>query len=144
MDACLSGLGFFLERSLEGFQCVVPQDSPKGTIFYFEALAVVSVVDAATRLTPVPSKLLVFSDNTNTVDMFHSLRTLPPYNDLLKFTITLLIRYSISLRVVHISGVDNVVADSLSRFENARATAECPGLSISPFQPPRVALGLAL
>jgi hypothetical protein len=143
-DACLSGMGFFLEQSRKGFQCGIPHDSPKDTIFYFEALAVVSVVDAATRSNPIPKKLLVFSDNTNTVDMFNSLRTLPHYNDLLKYTISLLIKHDISLRVAHVSGVDNVVADALSRFENTKATAECPGLLISHFQPPRVSLGLVL
>jgi hypothetical protein len=143
-DACLSGLGFFFERSQEGFQCIVPQDPPKNTIFYFEALAVVSAVDAATRLRPVPTRLLIFSDNTNTVDMFHSLRALPPYNNLLKFTVSLLLEYKIALRVAHIAGVDNVVADSLSRFENTRAIAQCPDIKISCFQPPRAAMGLAL
>ena len=140
-DACLSGLGFFFERSKEGFQCLVPDQAPKDSIFYFKALAVVSVVDAVTRLADVPSKLLTYSDNTNTVDIFHSLRSLPAYNELLKFTISLLIKHGISLRVVHVSGIDNSVADSLSRFENTRAIAECPGLSISSFQPPCVALG---
>ena len=103
-----------------------------------------SVVDAVTRLAVVPSRLLVYSDNTNTVDIFHSLRSLPAYNNLLKFTISLLIKHDISLRVVHVHGVDNSVADSLSRFENTKAIAECPGLSISSFQPPRVVLGLEL
>ena len=140
-DACLSGLGFFFEHSREGFQCLIPQKPPKDTIFYFEALAVVSVVDAVTRLPSVPSRLLIFSDNTNTVDIFHSLRSLPSYNHLLKFTVSILIKYNISLRVVHVSGVDNSVADSLSRFKNDKAMAFCPGLSISSFQPPRIALG---
>ena len=72
-DACLSGIGFFFERSSEGFQCAVPQCAPKDTIFYFEALAVACVVDEAIRSTSIPSRLLVFSDNTNTVDIFHSL-----------------------------------------------------------------------
>jgi hypothetical protein len=139
-DACLSGLGFFLEYSKEGFQCVIPQEPPKDTIFYFEALAVVCVVDAVTRLPSVPSRLLIFSDNTNTVDIFHSLRSLPPYNNLLKFAVSILIKHNISLRVVHVPGVDNSIADSLSRFENAKAVALCPGLSISSFQPPHIAL----
>ena len=143
-DACMSGLGFFFERSQEGFQCKVPQDPPKGTIFYFEALAVVSVVEAATQLPTIPSRLLIFSDSSNTVDIFHSLRSLPPYNGLLKYTVSLLIKHNISLRVVHIPGVDNIIADSLSRFENTKAIASCPGLSISSFQPPRLALGSAL
>ena len=143
-DACMSGLGFFFENSREGFQCIVPQDPPRDTIFFFEALAVVSVVDAVTKLDHVPKRLLIFSDNTNTVDIFHSLRSLPPYNSLLKFTVSLLIEFNISLRVVHIPGVDNIIADSLSRFENTKAIAACPGLSISKFQPPRAAMGPAL
>jgi hypothetical protein len=143
-DACLSGLGFFFAHSREGFQCQIPQDPPKDSIYYFEALAVVSAIDAATRLSPIPARLLIFCDNSNTVDMFHSLRALPPYNHLLKFTVSLLLEYKISLRVAHVPGVDNVIADSLSRFENTKALAECPGLSISFFQPPRVAMGLAL
>ena len=143
-DACMSGLGFYFKSSNapEGFQCMVPQDPPKDTIFCFEALAVVSVVDAVARLPTPPTRVLVYSDNTNTVDIFHSLRCLPPYNDLLKYTVSLLLKFNISLRVVHVPGVDNVVADSLSRFENPKAVAACPGLSISSFQPPRVAMGL--
>jgi hypothetical protein len=140
-DACLSGLGFFFQRSREGFQCNIPQCPPKDTIFYFEALAVVSVVEAVTRLPTIPARLLVFSDNTNTVNIFHSLRALPPYNDLLKFTVSLLVTHGMSLRVVHVPGVENSIADSLSRFENTRATAMCPGLSISSFQPPRILMG---
>jgi hypothetical protein len=143
-DACLSGLGFYFQDTRTGFQCNVPQSPPRDTIFYFEALAVVSVVEAATRLTTVPSRLLIFSDNTNTVDIFHSLRSLPAYNDLLKFTVSLLIRHGMSLRVVHVPGTDNSVADALSRFENKRAVEACPGLSISTFQPPRVAMGQPL
>lgn len=140
-DACMSSLGFYLERSKEGFQCSVPLNPPKDSIFYFEALAVVSVIDAVTRLPTVPTRLLIFSDNTNTVDIFHSLRCLPPYNELLKFSVSLLIKFNISLRVVHVPGVDNVIADCLSRFENTKALAACPGLSISLFQPPRLAMG---
>jgi len=140
-DACLSGLGFYLQDTCEGFQCEVPHDSPRDTIFYFEALAVVSVVETVTHLSSIPHRLLIFTDNTNTVDIFHSLRSLPPYNDLLKFTVSILLEFDISLRVVHVPGIDNVIADSLSRFENTKAEAACPGLSISFFQPPRVTLG---
>ena len=65
----------------------------------------------------------------------------PPYNELLKFMVSLLIKFNNSLRVVHIPGEDNGIADALSRFDNARAFTACPSLSISTFQPPRVALG---
>ena len=98
-DACLSGLGFFFERSAEGFQCHVPESPHKDTIFYFEALAIVSVINAVSWMQPIPSRLLIFSDNTNSVDIFSSLCSLPPYNNLLKFTVSLLIAHDISLRV---------------------------------------------
>ena len=143
-DASMSGLGYFLERSREGFQCTVPQNPPKETIFYFEALAVVSVIDAISKLPIIPQRLLIYSDNTNTVDIFHSLRSLPLYNDLLKFSISILIKYNISLRVVHVPGVNNIIADALSRFENTRAISECPDLQISTFEPPRITMGLTL
>ena len=136
LDACMSRLGFYFEHSCEGFQCLVLGSPPKNTIFFFEALAVVSVVDAVTCLPSIPAHLLVHIDNTNMVDIFHSLRSLPPYNDLLKFTVSLLIKYNISLRVVHVPGMDNEVADALSWFNNAHASAACLGLSVSLFQPP--------
>ena len=135
-DACLLGLGYFLEDTCEGFQCILPTDCPRDTIFYFKALVVVSIVTAASRMSSVPSKLLVFSNNENTVNIFHSLRCKPPYNDLLKFTVNILLEHHISLRVVYIPGTDNVVANTLSRFENARAYAACPALSITSFEPP--------
>ena len=90
-----------------------------------------SVVDAVTCLPSISTCLLFFSDNSNTVNIFHSLCSLPPYNDLLKFTMSLLIKHNISLRVVYIPGVDNVVADSLSQFENTKAIDASPGLIIS-------------
>ena len=89
----------------------------------------------------LPSKLLVLSDNTNTVDIFQSLRCKPPYNDLVKFTVSLLLKHHISLRVVHVPGIDNIVADALSCFQNERALAACPGLKISTFQPPQLTMG---
>ena len=54
-DACMSSLGFYFEHSKEGFQCLTPQKPPKDSIFFFEALAVVSVVDMVTRLPSIPA-----------------------------------------------------------------------------------------
>ena len=140
-DVCMAGLGFFFEHSCKGFQCPTPGNPPKDTIFFFEAQAVILVVEATTCLPSVPACLLVYSDNSNTVDIFGSLCSLPPYNALLKFTVSLLIKFNISLRVMHIPGVDNGVADALSQFSNIQASAACPGITISTFQPLQVASG---
>jgi hypothetical protein len=50
--------------------------------------------------------------------------------------------HDIDSRVLHIRGVDNIIADALSRFKNDLAVSLCPGLIIQPFQPPRDALGV--
>jgi hypothetical protein len=134
-------MAYYFADSKQGFQSPLPHGPPKGSIFYFEALAVCSAIIGATTLSPIPKRLAVFTDNSNTVDIFNSLRATPSYNDILKTAISHLIDFHIDLRVAHIPGAENVVADALSRFENARALAACPGLSISPFQPPRVTLG---
>lgn len=42
---------------------------------------------------------------------------------------------------MHVAGVDNTIVDALSRFKNNKAVVEYPGLTISPFQPPRVVMG---
>jgi hypothetical protein len=51
------------------------------------------------------------------------------------------VTYSLDLHVIHIPGEDNVIVDSLLHFRNSQALAACPGLSISPFQPPQLAMG---
>ena len=84
---------------------------------------------------------MIYTDNTNTVDIFHTLRVLPPYNSILQIAVDALSAHNCALRVVHIAGEDNIIADHLSRLDNESARAACPGLTISFFQPPCVPLG---
>jgi hypothetical protein len=142
-DACMNGMGYYFTHNWHGFQSVLPHAPPKTTIFYFEALTVCAIVHAATRLTPVPRRLAIYSDNTNTVNIFQSLRCKPPYNEILKSTVSAMIDYHIDLRVLHVPGDENFIADSLSRFKNLQAMSACPRLIISPFQPPRLTMGSA-
>jgi hypothetical protein len=140
-DACLFGMGFYFTDDLQGFQCAIDRDAPAETIFFFEALAVCSALLCAIRLRPAARKVTIYTDNTNTVAIFHSLRALPPYNPILRVTVDAIMSHGLSLRVVHVPGEENVVADHLSRLENRLAFAACPGLTLSTFEPPRIPLG---
>jgi hypothetical protein len=136
IDGCMSRLGFYFEHSHEAFQSLLPHSLPKDTIFYFETLVIISIVEAVTHMTVIPACLVVFSDNTNAIDIFHSLRCKPTYNDLLKFAVSILLKHGIPLHVIHVHRTDNVIADLLSWFENVQALATYLGLSISSFEPP--------
>ncbi|THH05851.1 hypothetical protein EW146_g9790 [Bondarzewia mesenterica] len=141
-DASLSGLGFWCPLRWEGFMSPLPSP-PQGTetIFWFEALTVLSALIYATTLDPPPTTLAIFTDNLNTVQIFESMSAHGAYNLILLSAIEQLIEHHIDLRVLHIAGDVNIVADSLSRGLMATALRYASGLHISPFIPPRDALG---
>jgi hypothetical protein len=47
----------------------------------------------------------------------------------------------IDSRVLHVPGVDNTIADALSRFNNTLALRLVPGLKLGLFETPRELLG---
>ena len=67
--------------------------------------------------------------------MFASLRALPEYNCILKAAVDILIEHDIQLRVLHVAGEDNEVADALSHSDFMKALHLHPGLSIKSFDP---------
>ena len=137
----LTGLGFWFPGMSTGFWSPVPEDPPKDTIFYFEALSILSAVIHATSFGFPLNKLVVYTDNLNTVHMFNSFSALPAYNDILKDTVDQLlsdIDNPIQLRVMHIAGESNVVADALSRGQLHTVVDNVPGITINTFQPPRI------
>ncbi|KIK82338.1 hypothetical protein PAXRUDRAFT_153932 [Paxillus rubicundulus Ve08.2h10] len=135
------GLGFFLPASNTGYQCTLPLSPPENSIFFFEALAACSAIHHVASLPSRPRRLAIYSDSTNTVDLFSSLRASHPYNTILISAIDVLLRNQIDFRVIHIDGSKNHVADTLSCFNNAAAETHSPGICIHHFQPPRDALG---
>ncbi|KIY48006.1 hypothetical protein FISHEDRAFT_27454, partial [Fistulina hepatica ATCC 64428] len=141
IDTCPSGMLFYFPASNLGFQChtdliFLPRGITREHIFYFEALAVVSVIVHSLSQSLLPHHLLVWTDNTNTVDIFNLLHTLPPYNLLLITTVDNLLCTDCELRVLHMLGKQNRVADVLSRFQNDLAECISPGLCILSFIPP--------
>jgi hypothetical protein len=142
-DASMSGMGFYSPHFLLGFHSALPVDAPINGIFFFEALSVCAALHWASGLPVPPKTLTIYSDNTNTVDIFNSLRASPVYNPILKSSVDVRVTYNIDLQVLHIPGELNTVADALSRSQFDVARSLVPGLTILPFQPPRDALGAA-
>jgi hypothetical protein len=148
-DASLMAMGFCFPSSHTGYHCPIPvgSDFP---IFYFEALSVLSALDhichhlLMDRASP-NTKVAIFCDNMNTVDMFNSLRAQPRYNPILLTAVDLLIQFHVQLRLFHVPGSDNSVADLISRSSShLEASLLLPRYTVLPFIPPQLTLGAML
>ncbi|KAJ6514329.1 hypothetical protein C8R47DRAFT_1190483 [Mycena vitilis] len=135
------GMGFYLPALGVGYQSELPGgllDSLK--IFFYEALCVCAAVHHSATILPRGSRVTIYTDSSNTVDIFNSLRALPAYNDILKSAIDVQLEHKLELRVLHVAGKLNTVADAISRWNNNLARTLVPGLSIHPFDAPLDAL----
>jgi hypothetical protein len=142
-DACLEGMGYWFPDHHVGYFSPTPPSPPVDRIFYYEALCVVAALHRAHRMSPNGSRFVIYTDNTNTVDIFNSLHCLPAYNHILRFAVDILLDGDHDLRVLHIPGEDNDVADAISREDFSRVLDLQPGLSLLDFQPPQMPLGAA-
>ncbi len=143
-DACLSGMAFWIPALSCAFAADCPPTTPglEDNIFWFEALTVLAALEwAVEHISPPPRRLAIYTDNLNTVQMFDSHRALPGFDELLLRACDLLIATNIDLRVWHIPGHHNTVADALSRGLFTVARQYAPDLAISTFIPPRPVLG---
>jgi hypothetical protein len=142
-DTCLYGLGIWLPHDNVGLQHLMV-DPPPRPIFYYEALTVVAALHRALTLTVPPlNRVVVYCDNTNTVDMFNTLHAQPEYNSLLLTAAQYALQTGSSFRVFHIPGDQNTVSDALSRHRNFIAYEAAPGILIQPFEPPQLVSGAA-
>jgi hypothetical protein len=116
-DACLEGMGFWFPDKCVGYYSPVPESTTEEHIFYYEALCVLSAIHHATDFlcAPPTTKLLIYTDNDNTVAIFNMLRCLPHYNSILIDAADICITTNIHLRVIHIPGELNCIADAISR-----------------------------
>ena len=141
-DACPVGMGFWYPALDLAFYSPTPNDDlagladRKGLIFYFEALCVLcALLDACNFQTESPGRFVIYTDSLNTVDIFSSLSALPSYNILLQEAVNLLYKGKHDLRVLHVPGEKNCVADALSRADFDRALQLQPNLTIRQFEP---------
>ncbi|EJD43316.1 hypothetical protein AURDEDRAFT_38693, partial [Auricularia subglabra TFB-10046 SS5] len=72
------------------------------------------------------------------VVMFTSLKALPAYNEIIFAACNLAIMRGVSFHAYHIPGLENSVADALSRGRPDSARELAPGLQIAQFTPPVV------
>lgn len=135
-DACPEGMGFWYPAFHEGYYAPTPVNVPTDVIFYFESLCVLSALHHVQSKVPRGSKILIYTDNSNTVDIFRTLRCLPPYNHLLKSAVDVLIANDFSLRVLHVPGEQNVIADALSRVQFSVILGRQPNIKLFTFNPP--------
>ncbi|KJA19287.1 hypothetical protein HYPSUDRAFT_143936 [Hypholoma sublateritium FD-334 SS-4] len=142
-DVSLEGLGFWDTNHNLGFYApsTAFPSAPNDIIFQYKALCVLSALEHIHQTSVDRRRVIIHTDSSNTFDIFNSLRCQPAYNHILKSAIDILIDGSHDLRVLHVPGIENSVADALSHFDFARAESLSPGLKIQPLQPPRLMLG---
>lgn len=142
-DACPFWMGFWYPTGNIGFLHPINSITASPCIFYYEALTIVSAIHWAVHslLIRPGSWLAVYTNNTNTVDMFNSLRGQPLYSPLLITIVELLLKFDIQLWVFHIPGEDNIVADALLRFHYDDIFYHSPTLQVYQFIPPQLTLG---
>jgi hypothetical protein len=136
-DASITGLAFWIPACHQSYYSPVPLDTASDIIFYFEALAVAGALDNLRTSAMNSSKIIVYTDSLNTVNIFNTLRCLPKFNPLLRHCVDIILENKFDVRVLHIPGVDNVVADAISRREFDKASRLVPELRITTFQPPQ-------
>jgi hypothetical protein len=66
-------MGFWYPVSKDGYYAHTPVNVPTNAIFYFETLSVLSALDNVQTKAKKGSKILIYTDNSNTVDIFRSL-----------------------------------------------------------------------
>nr|AAZ14941.1 putative retroelement protein [Coprinellus disseminatus] len=143
-DASLKGMGFWVVNENLGFYSPTVDTQGEDFIFFHESLCVLSAIIWLDEHECLPQRLTIYTDNTNTVDMFNTLSASPRMNPILKAACDIALTGLLDFKVLYVPGCDNHVADALSRFDVPRALVFAPHLRVSTFTPPRITLGQAL
>jgi hypothetical protein len=120
----------------------VPETVAHETIFFYEALTATSAIENLRERETHCSRIILYTNSMNTVDIFNSLRCQTNFNPMLLFCVDTCISNNLDFRVLHVPGTENEVADAISRRNFGKALRLVPNLQITLFQPPqRATLG---
>lgn len=124
-----SGVGLSFVYAGNGFTYrtkTAPASAPTIDIFWREMLAILSLVHYVGSFTKPPRRLLV-----------HSLDSVAAFNSLVLLGVAeVILRTGIDLRVRHIPGKDNIMADLLSRNLLQDFGRQFPSYRVRTFEPP--------
>jgi hypothetical protein len=126
-------MGLFCPSLHIGYCSPIPDAAQISTIFYYGALCVISALLWVSQLPTPPHRLLIYTDSMNSVEMFHSLKALEGYNDLLLFAVGILIWSHMSLCVFHVPSMENGIDNALSHQLFHIVDALHPGLTMCLF-----------
>ncbi|PIL27246.1 hypothetical protein GSI_10390 [Ganoderma sinense ZZ0214-1] len=119
VDASGIGLGLYFPWHHLGFFCPTPENIPTNSIFFPEALAICSAIHKLSAWRSVGrhiKRIMILSDNTNTVSIFQSLCAEPTYNSILMSAVDVLLANKTEHRVHHIPGPVLTYISFLSPF----------------------------
>ncbi|KAF5343376.1 hypothetical protein D9758_015628 [Tetrapyrgos nigripes] len=138
-DASAAGMGIWCPSLHRGLHSLIDKPEPS-RIFFYEVLAVVSALTFAASFNHF-HRIVIFTDNLNTVSMFNSLHAKPDYNPLLITAMNTLLDNNLQLRVLHIPGSENVIADAISRSNFDIVASKHPESTLHIFSPPELSSG---
>lgn len=127
-DACPSGLGIWNTKSNEGFYYILPP--PSRDIYWAELASVVTAILMSRD--DKAQKVLIFTDSENVVNLFSSHRAIDLVRLMFKTAVEVMLLDNIDIKVKHVSGDRNIIADLLSRNNLDGAKLKLPTLKIKP------------
>ena len=127
-DASRGGLGCYYKEASIGFRATSP---PKGDSFFLKALSVCWAIHISHRRN-LKGRILIYTDNLSTVEMFDRLHTsAPDHNPILLSAVDILINDKFAIQVVVDSNQGgNEVAYELSHGQIGRLRRRLPNVSI--------------